>query len=179
MAGCSPGEGVALPHPSTDAQAERTKSAAAGDPDSVAEIGRNYMTGAFGYPLDAAKGREMFESAAQRGSAAGLFYLGLLAYEGDGSVPDLKRACGLFSQSADRGHPGGLREYGECQRQGVGAMARDPRAAAESFRKSIANGGVQAYESLAQLYVSGEGVPRDPEEAARLRKMHDSLRAGR
>jgi hypothetical protein len=137
------------------------------------------MTGAAGYPVDARKARDMFEFAAQKGSGAGLFYLGLLAYEGHGSAPDLRQACGLFAQSAARRHPGGLREYGECQLQGVGGVARDPRAAAESFRASIANGGVQAYESLARLHMSGEGVAKDPQEAARLRQRLEALRAGR
>jgi TPR repeat protein len=150
-----------------------------GDPDSVAELGRNYMTGASGYPLDAGKAREMFEFAAQRGSGAGLFYLGLLAYEGHGRAPDIGQACGLFAQSAARGHPGGLREYGECQLQGAGGVARDPRAAADSFRASIASGGVEAYESLARLYASGEGVARNPQEEARLLKKRAALRAGR
>lgn len=146
------------------------------DPDALAELGRSHMTG---HPRDPAKAREMFELAAQKGSAAGLFYLGLLAYEGREGVPDIKGACGLFAQSAARGHPGGLREYGECQLQGAGGVARDAHAAAGSFRQSIANGGVQAYESLARLYAAGEGVPRDPAEAARLLQKRDSLRSGR
>lgn len=147
--------------------------------DAVAELGRNYMTGASGYPLDPGKAREMFEFAAQKGSGAGLFYLGLLAYEGNGRAPDVKEACGLFAQSAARNHPAGLREYGECQLQGAGGVAKDPRAAADSFRASIANGGVQAYESLARLHGSGEGVPKDPAEQARLLQKRDALRAGR
>jgi TPR repeat protein len=145
------------------------------DPDTIAETGRAYMTGASGYPRDSARAREMFEAAAQKGSGAGLLYLGLLAYE----ESDLKAACGLFAQSALRGHPGGLREYGECQLQGAGGVAKDPRAAARSFKASIANGGVQAYESLARLYGSGEGVPKDPDEKARLLQKHAALRAGR
>ena len=161
------------------AEAQTGARALAGDPDAIAEVGRNYMTGASGYPLDAGKARDMFEFAAQKGSGAGLFYLGLLAYEGQGSAPDIRQACGLFAQSAARKHPGGLREYGECQLQGVGGVAKDPRAAAESFRASIANGGVQAYESLARLYDSGEGIARDPQEAARLRQRRDVLRGVR
>jgi hypothetical protein len=38
---------------------------------------------------------------------------------------------------------------------------------------------VQAYESLARLYGSGEGVPKDPEEQARLLQKREALRAGR
>jgi len=112
------------------ADAQMAERALRGEPDAIAEVGRNYMTGASGYPIDAAKARDMFEFAAQKGSGAGLFYLGLLAYEGHGGAPDIKEACGLFAQSAARRHPGGLREYGECQIQGVGGVARDPRAAA-------------------------------------------------
>jgi TPR repeat protein len=149
------------------------------DPDAVAEQGRTYMTGASGHPVDPAKARQMFEAAAQKGSGAGLFYLGLLAFEGDGRAPDLAQACGLFRQSSERNHPGGLREYGECQLRGLGGVKRDPAAAAESFRKSIAHGGIQAHESLARLYLAGEGVPRDPAEAARLMQRYAALRSGR
>ena len=146
------------------------------DPDALAELGRRHMSG---HPRDPAKAREMFELAAQKGSGAGLFYLGLLAYEGREGAPDIREACGLFAQSAARGNPGGLREHGECQLRGAGGVARDAGAAAGSFRQSIANGGVQAYESLARLYATGEGVPRDPAEAARLLQKRDSLRSGR
>ena len=157
------------PHPAGQATASVV------DPDAIAEVGRSYMTGASGFPRDPARARELFEAAAQKGSGAGLLYLGLLAY----AEADFKAACGLFAQSAARGHPGGLREYGECQIQGIGGLAKDPRAAAHSFRASIANGGVQAYESLARLYGSGEGVPQDPEEQARLLQKREALRAGR
>jgi TPR repeat protein len=174
LAGCDPQPSTPL-EPRVQIEAKALQ----GDPDSVAELGRNYMTGASGYPLDAGKAREMFEFAAQRGSGAGLFYLGLLAYEGRGRAPDIKQACGLFAQSGARGHPGGLREYGECQLQGVGGVAKDPRAAADSFRASIAGGGVEAYESLARLYASGEGVARNAQEAARLLQKRDALREGR
>ena len=44
-----------------------------------------------GHPRDPARAREMFEPAAQKGSGAGLFYLGLLAYEGRDGVP--KMSC--------------------------------------------------------------------------------------
>jgi len=150
-----------------------------GDPDAIAEAGRDFMTGENGRPLDPVRARELFDRAAQKGSGAGLFYLGLLSYEGHERGPDRKEACALFALSAARRHPGGLREYGECQLQGAGGVAKDPRAAADSFRASIANGGVEAYESLARLYGSGEGVPRDPQEQARLLQKREALRAGR
>jgi TPR repeat protein len=178
---CLPGcdRQAAEPSLANDSKAALTARALKGDPDSIAELGRNYMTGASGYPLDAGKAREMFEFAAQRGSGAGLFYLGLLAYGGQAGAPDVKEACGLFAQSAARGHPGGLREYGECQLRGIGGIAKDPRSAADLFKASIAKGGVQAYESLARLYGSGEGVAKDPLEQARLLQKRDALRASR
>jgi len=153
--------------------------AAEADPDAVAEQGRYYMSGASGVPPDPARARQLFEVAAQKGSGAGLFYLGLLAFEGDGGAPDLAQACGLFRQSSGRNHPGGLREYGECQLRGLGGVRRDPAAAAESFGRSIAHGGIQAHESLARLYLAGEGVPRDPAEAARLMQRYAALQSGR
>jgi TPR repeat protein len=146
--------------------------------DDVAEIGRHYMTGTSGFPIDVSKAREFFETAAQKGSGAGLFYLGLVAYEG-GQQSDLKQACGLFAQSAARNHPGGLREYGECQLRGTGGMPKNSRDAAIAFRASIANGGVEAYVSLAKLYELGDGVQKDPQEAARLLAKHAALVAHR
>ena len=161
--------------PFPDTQRAAALKAATGDAEAMAEVGRNYMTGEHGFPLDTNKAREAFETSAQKGSAAGLFYVGLLAY----SEGDTKKACGLFAQSAGRGHSGGMREYGECQLRGSGGTTKDATAAAESFRRSIANGGIEAYVSLARLYSFGEGVPRDPEEAARLLQRHASLSAGR
>jgi uncharacterized protein len=105
-----------------------------------------------------------------------LFYLGLLAY-GDGQPAELKQACGLFLQSASTGHPGGMREYGECQLRGSGSVRKDPGAAADWFRKSIAHGGVEAYVSLARLYKEGQGVPQDEAEAGRLLEKHAGLAA--
>jgi TPR repeat protein len=174
LAGCD-----SRPAAPADPQAQIAARALGGDPDAVAEIGRNYMTGASGYPIDEGKAREMFEFAAQRGSGAGLFYLGLLAYEASGRRPDIKEACGLFAQSAARGHPGGLREYGECQLAGTGGVTKDPRAAADSFRASIARGGVEAYGSLARQYASGEGVEKNPQEEVRLLRQRDALRGHR
>ena len=166
--------GACLPGCSGDPRPAGQATASVADPDAIAEAGRSYMTGASGYSPDPARARELFEAAAQKGSGAGLLYLGLLAY----AEADFKAACGLFAQSAARGHPGGLREYGECQLQGTGGVARDPRAAADAFRASIAKGGVEAYESLARLYGSGEGVPKDPAEQARLLQKRESLRSG-
>lgn len=169
--------GLAGPGCSPEPPSAAVASAVAVDADALAEQGRTYMTGALGLPRDPAKARELFEAAAQKGSGPGLFYLGLAAYEG-GRASDLKEACGLFAQSAGRGHAGALREHGECLARGTGGTPTDPAAAAEAFRKSIALGGVEAYVSLARLYERGDGVTKDREEAAGLMRKHREALAG-
>lgn len=146
---------------------DKPEESAEADAESLAQTGRDLMMGRGGLAPDAAKARALFEKAARKGSGAAYFYWGLLANE-PGTRADVEEACGLFAQSAALNHPEGLRAYGECRFNGVDGTARDPGAAAELFRQSISRGGVQAYASLARLYTSGEGVPKDPAEAARL-----------
>ncbi len=147
---------------------EKSLSAA----DALAEEGRNFMTGAAGSPRDPARARQRFEQAAQKGSGAGLLYLGLLEVSGDDGLQNLREGCALFRLSAGRGHPGGLREYGNCHLHGLGGVDRDAVAAARLYRQSIEHGGVLAHAPLAMLYRHGIGVNKNPEESARL------LRAG-
>lgn len=147
---------------------EKSVSAA----DALAEEGRNFMSGAAGLPRDPARARQHFEQAAQKGSGAGLLYLGLLSVSGDDGPQNLREGCALFGLSAGRGHPGGLREYGNCHLHGLGGVERDAAGAARLYRQSIEHGGILAHAPLATLYRHGIGVKKDPEESARL------LRAG-
>ncbi len=106
----------------------------------------------------------------EKGSAQSTAYLAMLYMKGDYVQPDLRRALGLFEQSAEAGNPGGMIFAAGMHFHGQG-VEPNPSAAAYYYQMAADIGVGDAYTNLGYLYDSGQGVPRNPEESARFLMM--------
>lgn len=89
------------------------------------------------------------------------FTVALFHENGWGRPVDRMAACTWFEKSAAGKIPAGEHFAGDCVRQGV-HRAADPAAAARYYEQAAAHGHLISLCSLAELYVAGEGVPKDP-----------------
>ncbi len=86
-------------------------------------------------------------------------------------------AVALYRRAAEQGDPAG--EYGLSRMFASGeGTARDAQQALMWLRKAVGRGYAPAVEALARAHRAGAlGLPRDPQEAARLEAQAKSLRA--
>ena len=89
------------------------------------------------------------------------FSLALYYQNGWGRPTDRKAACGHFEKAAAGGIPAGAHFHAECLEQGVTQPAMPDKAAAW-YEKAASLGHLVSYCSLAKLYMTGNGVPKDP-----------------
>jgi len=114
----------------------------------------------------------LFRRAASQGLADAQYYIGLL-YEAGVPGALVARDTGLAHQHVSAAAEGGsasamcaLGRYHELGLEGI--VARDPKRAAELYRRALDMGSPDAGRNLALCYALGVGVDRDPDEALRL-----------
>ena len=91
-----------------------------GDLDAQYRLGRSYYYGEDGAPRDGEKAFEWFGRAAEGGSIAAQYYLGLCYSREVGTDKDLVRAAELFMAAAEEGYPPAITELGLCYELGHG-----------------------------------------------------------
>ncbi len=101
------------------------------------------------------------EIAAEKNPLA-YFSLGLFYRNGWGRVVDHKAACHWFEKSAVGGIPSGQHHTGVC------LESSDPVTAAVWFQKAVEGGHHLSLCALANLYMQGKGVAKDPLKALEL-----------
>ena len=89
------------------------------------------------------------------------FTLGLFFQYGWGRPVDPVAACKWFEKAAAGDIPAAAHIFGECLAKGVGRPA-DPAGAAGWYEKAAALGHYMSLCSLADLYMTGSGVSKDP-----------------
>ncbi len=95
------------------------------------------------------------------GNPLASFTVALFYENGWGRPVDHVAACTWFEKSAQGNIPAGEHFAGDCLRKGV-HRAADPAAAARLYEQAAAHGHLTSLCSLAEMYVAGEGVPKDP-----------------
>jgi len=94
------------PHPKTDAdvlamiQARVEKK----DPEAMNCLGDQYYKGYLGLQKDLRQALELFREAAELGSIAALFNLGVVYSRGDGVEQDSEKAAEFYKKAAMQGH---------------------------------------------------------------------------
>lgn len=122
-----------------------------GDPRAQYSIGFLYAKGT-GVEADAVKAAEWYRKAAEQGYAPAQFFLGRL-YSGEDAAESL------------------VREEEQSRDSGEGRMLRGPRdmrleRALYWYRKAADQGLARAQNNIGLFYHRGQGVTRDPGEAA-------------
>lgn len=92
------------------------------------------------------------------------FSLGLFFENGWGRPVDRREACKHFKESAQGDIPFGAHLYAECLEDGVNGPA-DYSQAAIWYEKAAELGHHLSLCSLAELYMVGNGVPKNPQKA--------------
>jgi hypothetical protein len=136
-----------------------------GDLKARAELGARYARGA-GVSADLKKAVSLFEQAAKKGEPNAQYYLGTAYDRGAGVKKDPAQAARWFGTAASQNHAGGQYALGVMMTDGQGKLKADPKAAAELVAKAAEQGFYPAAIRMAGLYITGIGVPRDPEKAA-------------
>ena len=100
-------------------------------------------------------------------NALAQFHLGLFHRLGWGRPVQPAQACRWFEKAAIGGIPYAQHLYGECLEFGQ-HLPPDPSAAAFWYEQAAKSGHVVSNCYLAQMYVDGRGVERDPRHALEL-----------
>ena len=114
-----------------------------------------------GTDKDKTKAAEWYRISAEAGNARAQCNLGVLYAYGHGVVKDMSEAAEWFRLSAENGYPRGMTDYACLLRDGVGTE-KDVQEAVRWFELS---GSPRAKRLLAQMYLSGEDVPKDVRRA--------------
>ena len=116
-------------------------------------------------PRDPAKAARRFRKAAEKGSAAAQFNLGVLYDTGRGVPGDLGAAVTWYRKAAQQGFAEAQFNLAQMHRRGEGAE-RDAAEAVKWFLKAAKQGHVLAQFNLSIMYEHGAGVGKDDTKAA-------------
>lgn len=171
------GRGVSADH--FEAAAWYRKAADAGNAEAQNGLGVKYKLGE-GVPKDPALAVQWYRKAAKSGYPYAMFNLGAAYYNGDGVAVDDAESLAWFEIAAEFGSPSapeavqraltdgprfehidGLHKGWQMLLDGDGVPAR-PEAAVKVIQKTIAIGSNLANLELANLYVEGKGLQRNP-----------------
>ena len=158
-------------------EAERWYAAAAGP--LAAEAGRGdaraqeefgkLLVGGRGVPQDVNRGVALLEAAAKQGRTSAQVQLGKLFAEGsDGVAPDPTAAARYYELAAQQGNSGAQYELAKLYAEGRG-VPQDGMRAISLFQQAAAQGKINAYARIGDLYASGDGdgIVKDYGEAVR------------
>ena len=115
------------------------------------------------------------QSAAEAGSAAGLYHLGLCYSGGTGVKMDEAKAYELFRRAAEMGHADAMRELYVCFMKGYG-VEKDEAAGRQWLLKAAEHGSVFALADLTGCYAKGFGFDQD--DPAALKWFEKAAKAG-
>ena len=111
--------------------------------------------------------------AADAGLEEAMYDMGMLYVNGKGVEKDAKSAIRWFRRGAERGHPPALYKFGQCYKIGYGTEKNEDEAskwqykAVDAWRKMAQDGDTSGMLRLAKLYMKGDVVELDREEAVK------------
>ncbi len=117
-----------------------------------------------GVKKDYAEEAKWYRVLAEKGVVDAMFMLGNFYDEGHGVPEDDDQAMIWWKRAAEKGNKIAAAKFAEAEARKGG---EDAARAAKDLQRQASKGNGQAAFSLAELYLSGEGVPRDPLQAKR------------
>ncbi len=116
-------------------------------------------------PRDFAQANDWFRKAADKGHAGAQFRLGVAYNRGSGTARSDSLALFWFRKAAEGGEPGAQVALGVRYHTGSQGVAKDPAAALSWYRKAAAQHFPDGIYNVGIIYLNGEGVPVNLEEA--------------
>ena len=162
--------GQGVPRDLIQARAWLEKAAASGDPYATYALGRAMAENVPPASADPTRAADLFRQAAEQGHMLAALRYGLALAEGSGVKQDPAAAQRWLVQAQQNGVPEAALALGDMA---VRTPATRDKAANEKILKSAlswyqaaANAGVPSGQfKLANAYLAGSGVPRDPVQA--------------
>ncbi len=136
-----------------------------GDARAQLSLAYRYRDGK-GVDRDDSQAMRWAHLAADAGSADAMDFVGFAFLRGQGVHGNPAIACGYFRAAAGRSAMAGF-NLGHCYFGAHGVDLNIPEAL-EVWKNAAALGSGRAAAEAAMVYLSGEGVPADPDEARRL-----------
>lgn len=102
---------------------------------------------------------------AEQGYATAQFNLGVMYYQGEGTLRDPKQALHWHKKSAEQGYTKAQFNLGAMYYQGEGTL-KDPKQALHWYKKCAAQGCAKAQYNLGVMYYYGEGTLEDRKQTA-------------
>lgn len=162
--------GQGVPRDLVQARAWLEKAASDGDPYAMYALGRAMDDSAPPVAADATRAADLFRRAAEKGHPLAALRYGLALSEGAGVKKDLPASHRWLVQAQENGVPEAALALGDIAVRMP--MQRDKAANDKALKVAIAwyetaaNGGVPSAQfKLANAYLGGVGVPRDPAQA--------------
>ena len=155
------------------------RAAELGNVEAQALLGAVYERGWAGVPLDLSRAVTWYQKAAQQGHAGAELNLGLLYEKGEGVPKDPARARSLIEAAAKQGLAPAQRKLEELQhgKKSVPGtelweegkkryLAGDHAGAAQLILRAAQAGHLEARNQIGYMYEAGDGVTKNPVEAA-------------
>ncbi len=162
--------GQGVPRDLVQARAWLEKAASDGDPYAMYTLGRAMDDSAPPIAADATRAADLFRRAAEKGHPMAALRYGLALSEGAGVKKDLPASHRWLVRAQENGVPEAALALGDIAVRMP--MQRDKAANDKALKVAIAwyetaaNGGVPSAQfKLANAYLGGVGVPRDPAQA--------------
>lgn len=162
--------GQGVPRDLVQARAWLEKAASDGDPYAMYTLGRAMDDSAPPIAADATRAADLFRRAAEKGHPMAALRYGLALSEGAGVKKDLPASHRWLVRAQENGVPEAALALGDIAVRMP--MQRDKAANDQALKVAIAwyetaaSGGVPSAQfKLANAYLGGVGVPRDPAQA--------------
>ena len=109
---------------------------------------------------------EWYRKSAEQGNKEALFSIGTLYGLGEGGVPlDDVTALTWYRKAAEKGHGSSIFNVANAYRFGNSGVRQNDATAAEWYRKGDRVGHAGSQYNLGSMYLHGEGVPQNHDEA--------------
>ena len=119
--------------------------------EEIYHQGERYYDGTKEIPKNPQKALECFLEAGRMGYSDGLFMAGIMLLNGDGVMPDEKRASNLLYAAAAKKNKFALKQIGFMYRNGKG-VPQDYHKAMLYYREAVNAGLVDAWNNIGFLY---------------------------
>ena len=106
------------------------------------------------------KFKTILKLAAEQGNGLAQFNLGLMYYQGKGTIQDYKEAFKWFQKSAEEGSSLGQRSLGKMYIEGNG-IAKNYKKGIKWYKKSAEQGNSMSQGLLGMIYLAGDKVDQD------------------
>ena len=141
---------------------------AAGHIPSTVYLGRAYRFGWFAdLPQNDDLSLALLKKAADAEDPIGIAFYGLALIEGRGVAADPARGAALLKRAADEGSPTARMTYARVLVDGTGGLDKDEAAGLALYRQVAELGDPAAQLEVGMAYLTGRGVDRNPDTAAR------------